>query len=203
LSCNAHLRSEAQQRATYCDTSCSDGGFVHEASHLLVAEAELDPRDDEFAIHLAETLERRVVASQHLHPDRLLERRWVASRFLRRERLPRRTARCPPDRIPQAIPQRFADVGIERAFVAWREVREVPNRLHQRVLDDVLGIEVLSRPAGQAPVRPPPQARQVPGAQLVARLLIAVARTQKEGVRRMDVGLAFTPMRCPDRSQSE
>ena len=179
-----HLRGETNQGPADGD---ADGGRRRAAGEIrdvLIVEPELDPRDDQLAIRLAQPLQRHFVAREQLPPDRVLERRRIVRRLLERERPGRRATHRPAQRVPKPVPERLADVGAERPFVLGGERLQPPHRLHQRILDDVLGVEVLSRPHRQPAVRPAAQPRQVTRAQLVARRFVTLARPQQQRKRR-------------------
>ena len=64
---------------------------------------------------------------------------------------------------------------------------ELAHGAHQRVLDDVLGIEMLARPDRQTAMCPAAQARQITGAQLVTGGLVAILCPRQQLDRRMRI----------------
>ena len=95
------------------------------------------------------------------------------------------------DLVAHAIHQSLAQVGLQCAFVPRLERLDVLQGLHQRFLDDILGVAKIARPRRQAAARPPPQRRQIPGKQIVAGVSISQTGTlQQLG------GFASAPKGC-------
>ena len=101
----------------------------------------------------------------------------------------------PAHGVPEPVAERLTDVGAERALVLGRERLELRNGTDQRILDDVLGVEVLARPDRQPAVRPAPQARKVARAQLVLCPFVSLLRPENKNQR--GVGGRYVPGGTP------
>ena len=139
------------------------------------------------AITLAQALQRGFVAVERLPADRDFEWRGITGGLVFRQRECRRASRRAPQRITQPVAKRFADVGAESLFVFRCERIELTYGTKERVLNDVFSVQVLASPDREAAVRPASEARQVSRAELVARVLIAVARAEQQRLRGLRV----------------
>ena len=89
------------------------------------------------------------------------------------ERRRRPAPRDAADLVADAVEERLTEVALEGAFVARLELVEPLQDLHERVLDEVVGVERAAGPGGEAAVRPPLQPREVADEELVDGGLVA------------------------------
>ena len=182
-----HLDSEPDERAADRDANCRQRGLAAEVGDLGVVEAQLHACDDQFAIRFAQALECLLVPGEELSSDRLLEWRRIGCGCVEGRRRAGRTPRRATQRVAEPVAQSLTHVRAEGPFVLRRERLDSTDGSHQRILNDVFGVEMLTGPRRQTPMRPSSEPGKIPRAELVASDLVALTRAEQQGERRRDV----------------
>ena len=107
-----------------------------------------------------ERLQRLLVALESLPADRLLERRRRIVGHLRGQLRHARPVAHLAHLVVDAVLHRLAQVRLQRAGAAHFERVQVRQRLHHRILDQVLRVGGAAGPLRQAAARPASQRRQ-------------------------------------------
>src|SRR3954470_18667969 len=148
-----HL-GEMNQRTSNAETRSLRARTADCLGDLLVAVAELEPRDEQFALDLGQLLQCGVVPFDHLRADRIFQRRSrsIRHRFVKRSagRLSCGAAQL----VTNAVEDALAQIRLQRAFVRRVELIETTKCLDHGVLHQILRVGAASDPLRQPATRP-------------------------------------------------
>src|SRR5437762_760893 len=139
---------------------------------FLIVVLQFEAPDDGFAIDGTQSLERGFISSHALAPDRNVERRsgfaLIGVGQFRRRRTTSESSRF----VANAIEHRLTQIRLERAFVTGIELIQPAERIDDRVLNEILGIERAPRGRRQSSASPAAQRRQAAREQAVERAAV-------------------------------
>ena len=176
----AHLVGEPNERTLDRHPRGVRRRFLQRHSEFFVRAVHFDPPDQRGAVIEAKARQRAFVSLDRLGADHRFERRGLRGRMLRIQCGDAGAARRTPDVVEDAVHDRLAQVGLERAFVLDVDAIEPLEGLQHRVLHQVVGFGEIARPAWQPAAGPAPQPRQVAGGQHIERLAVARTGTREQ-----------------------
>ena len=136
---------------------------------------ELEAADDRFTIGWSQLLQRRFITGDALASDRDVERRRRFGLVRIGKLGRRRTAGESTSLVANPIEHGLAQVRLERPLMTRVESIEAPQRVDDRVLYQVLGVERAARGRWQSPACPAAQRRQAPREQSIQCFAIALS----------------------------